>query len=849
MKQFDVNFSRSENFAEASEGEEFLGTIAARLDQRLNCQQNTSAQSTCSSPSSQRLRGRKSSTRLRDKDWLAHFHPSSPFVPPPCVHEELQKMIMDNDYTHRFQEDENVTFDGEKMLAQERPTTYALERLFPQVPPTSRRHKIKKEVAVLTPRSLTGSLTFNTSQRSFHSSRSQASSLSACGSAISSPLQSHSQSFGASRMNSRSDRIKAEQTKMQGRFLLIRKKILTRFQTMKTAFDRFLHECKSSELNRKDFQAFLSRHFPGLSRDDQERIFIALDVNKNGAISLFEFHSAVEAAAPVQTLADLRRKWIALGFPSTSEALKKMTPPPPPRIFADQGEIPRMTLEKFREALGKVGITDIHEQEHIFEAITSPIGANTTTIEELTSALAAVSPALQLERARHQLMQTFGSLEKAYELVDIYGDAQIDLDRFRMEARTHFDWTTYESERVFRMIDIDGSGKVERKEFLGALQLSKPCLFNEIIRKKVRQRYKAIHEVLSNKFSGGLCKTLEAMGEKDEAVNILDAFKHTAGEHEEKEEKTPDDFQDTLDKLELTPEDITVLFKLMDIEGTGELKPLAFLRGIRLFAPSCALENLRLVCLRQHRCVADAFAHLPAEKRDTPMDKKSLKTTLEKLNLTEGVNVEAVYDLVEPRQQGGLSINELIIAVESANPGEHVRSDPVLRDEQAEIKMHWQIGPFIDNASETRANLRKPGIPQVEQPIDLPTGNTMEPTSYEEWSVERPEDPLFALKHSASEPSLPSVKFRKKSLVDMSSETPRGVRLDLWPPTERSYRIMDPSLRAYNEVKPLRHKVRGYYTNVGQKMADDMPLMRKTQSNYKQYKSYVRHTSTLSKTV
>merc|ERR1719247_3695358 len=67
--------------------------------------------------------------------------------------------------------------------------------------------------------------------------------------------------------------------KKQGRFLQFRSKLLDKFSTLKNAFDSFCHESAADsgeykkELSLKDFMRFLSRHFPGMSHEDQERTF------------------------------------------------------------------------------------------------------------------------------------------------------------------------------------------------------------------------------------------------------------------------------------------------------------------------------------------------------------------------------------------------------------------------------------------------------------------------------------------------------------------------------------------------------------------------------------------------
>jgi len=113
----------------------------------------------------------------------------------------------------------------------------------------------------------------------------------------------------------------------QQNLLQFRQKLLDKFATMQGAFDSFAHEINGGlerELTRKDFSRFLNKHFPGLSRDDHARVFAFLDTNKNGTISIAEFHTAIEAVAPVRSMEDLRRKLIALGYTSMRQVLKEI---------------------------------------------------------------------------------------------------------------------------------------------------------------------------------------------------------------------------------------------------------------------------------------------------------------------------------------------------------------------------------------------------------------------------------------------------------------------------------------------------------------------------------------------
>merc|ERR1712232_677772 len=51
-----------------------------------------------------------------------------------------------------------------------------------------------------------------------------------------------------------------------------------------------------------------------------------------------------------------------------------------------------------------------------------------------------------------------------------------------------------------------------------------------------------------------------------------------------------------LKNLQFSDDDAHRLFELVDIDGNGRVSRKEFTRGIRLFAPACVLEDLRLHC-------------------------------------------------------------------------------------------------------------------------------------------------------------------------------------------------------------------------------------------------------------
>jgi len=185
---------------------------------------------------------------------------------------------------------------------------------------------------------------------------------------------------------------------------------------MKQAFDIFTHSSTSDYkkgLTRKQFLHFLAKHFPALGRAEHDRIFELLDADKSKTISLNELHVAVEAAAPVRNLEDLRRRWIALGFASMRQAINAM------ESYCQQHceksgsffSTRRMHFAEFSAALCRVGILEDAEHQALFALLTSASDATSLSLDELTSGLASVSPSLLLEDIRDRLLKKYGRTE------------------------------------------------------------------------------------------------------------------------------------------------------------------------------------------------------------------------------------------------------------------------------------------------------------------------------------------------------------------------------------------------------------------------------------------------------
>lgn len=650
----------------------------------------------------------------------------------------------------------------------------------------------------------------------------------------------------------------------QQRLVMFRQMILEKFSTMKTAFETYVQDGHHGELNRKGFSRFLSRHFTDLPREDMDKIFDFLDVDKSGTVSIAEFHGAVEAASPVRTLEDLRRKWIALGFPSMHQVIMKLSDRPSWRSA-------RMTLADFGEALAAVGITSEEETQYIFNAVSNPTKSDTVAIEELTSALCAVSPSLFLEESRDRLLNKYGSLCNAWDKLDTYNEEEIDMNAFLVSMHHHMGMSLHEAKKLFRLIDIDRSLHIDRNEFVGALRLSEPSLFLEDLRRKVRQRYRSIREVLSRKEEScdpdeddadAACAVAAAAKEADRTVrpNAL-----LLGLQQKLEAKvlTAQEFQTKLEVVQLTAEEAKLLFEIVNIDGDDKMSIFEFIRGIRLFAPSCVLSDLRLLLVSCHGSVMNAFASLTHAMRSEPLQVEELQKVLKRLGVSEFVDVPMVFDIVEPRKDGGLSINELVTALESVACGTTKLLSPQLRDHQAHQEVRWQLAPFHKNASELRRQVRAPGRP-AEEPRELPTGLVSCPETFEPagprcsmdrvlpppstpqgWSCvsQMIRDPDLRRSIGLIKNPLPPIKLAIGAASPQDVDVTRKRATVQHKDSEASYSKIETHVcatPAYSEDAPVLKNLHRYYMSVGDSMSSSEPYIVETQSGFKQWRRSLR---------
>eukprot|EP00928_Gymnodinium_smaydae_P031686 TRINITY_DN23177_c0_g1_i1.p1 TRINITY_DN23177_c0_g1~~TRINITY_DN23177_c0_g1_i1.p1 ORF type:complete len:1057 (+),score=222.75 TRINITY_DN23177_c0_g1_i1:357-3527(+) len=449
-----------------------------------------------------------------------------------------------------------------------------------------------------------------------------------------------------------------------------RRQLLYRFPSVKAAFDVFATDLPNHPCTRKEWRRILARHgFPW-------PVILAGD----GFLTSDEFHVAVEAAAPLRTLEDLRRRLLASGFGSMLQAIA---------ILDDNGVSmrKRMALKEFQEQLSRLRITDPGEVASVFGMVCTDDSSGRYTISpgEVASALATVSPYLLLEDLRDRLVQKYKSVEKAFSDIDHERCGRIALREWMERVPRRFGLTENEASLAFRQIDINGNREITSFEFRVSLGLSEPLLYLEDLRRKVRQRYRSIQQVLEGAFAEST--------EDDPLRNCPVSLQK---------------LQRLLAEVELDDEDAQMMFDIVDVDLRGSVTVREFLNGIIHFAPSVVLEDVRLAALQKHMRIEDAFDNgSSGGDRAAPLDFQTFRKLLEDASLLGGgVRVQAIFDLLDVKNDGTVSMGRLLAAMQTGAPGGGPGLPMPVQRALAEASPKANVEPIQRRANELRKQVR-----------------------------------------------------------------------------------------------------------------------------------------------
>jgi Ca2+-binding EF-hand superfamily protein len=436
--------------------------------------------------------------------------------------------------------------------------------------------------------------------------------------------------------------------------MAFRKVLIEKYHSMEEAVKLLCAELDDPNvMTKKDYRRYLQKYALNLSREERDAVYSHLDLDGDGDVSMAEMDLAIQAASPVRDLFDLRRRLLAGGISSLGQALR----------IADNVGISltdRLSLRQFGEGLYHLHVSEHEEHLVLFNAVLDPNDPHSrVALPELIAALATLSPAMLVEDVREKLRRGKydGNFERAFADLDLDQRGWVEKEDFVENAVLRFGLQEYEAKKMYRQIDVDESGRITRKEFLSSMALSEPNLFLEELRRKVLQRFRSIQTAFTKAF------VAEIMAQEEDKKEGRDA-KPLAG--------TLEKFQEMLLEVGLSEEETARLFSLIDIDGTGSLTVVQFVKGTLMFAPSWAFEDLRLQCLARNHEVAEIFADVEVSTT-LALDLEAFSEILKELGLAEGVDVLAIFDMLDVMHDGQTTLGKLVAALQAGGPGTAIR--------------------------------------------------------------------------------------------------------------------------------------------------------------------------------
>lgn len=201
-----------------------------------------------------------------------------------------------------------------------------------------------------------------------------------------------------------------------------RLRILEKFTTIKEAFETFMKDLPDRQITKLELARVLARHgFEWSSKQVRDSIFDRLDFKSIGRVTMVGFYVIVEASAPVRSVEDLRRRWLANRY-TMAQAIM---------IMVDNQVLAlnqRLSLQEFGIRLLRVQVNDPEEHLALFTQVCYELkegekpmsGASKISIGDLAAALAVVSPCLLLEDLRDKLQKRYnGDFKKAFSDLDL----------------------------------------------------------------------------------------------------------------------------------------------------------------------------------------------------------------------------------------------------------------------------------------------------------------------------------------------------------------------------------------------------------------------------------------------
>lgn len=461
--------------------------------------------------------------------------------------------------------------------------------------------------------------------------------------------------------------------------------VLNKSSTILQAFDRFARDVDPElDLTKAEWRRLLMKWgFPEFAgRVEVNDLFEEMDINGDNYVSLKEWYVVVEMAAPVRSLEALRRRWLATGCKSMVQVLRKLDPDPDHSISAS-----RLELSEFGALLSQTEVMDESEHRSLFFSICGE-GQTTTCLDELFCAVAAVSGNLLLEDFRERLSKKFkGDYKKAFSYMDADHGGFISKQEFLNIAMNRLDTTKLEAEKMFRIIDVNGSGEITPQEFESSMRIAEPSLFHEELRFKIRQRFHSIRETLNIAFAD----------EVTDGLQLEIALSKAR-------------FAEVLVPLGLLESEVIQMFDLVDEKCDGEMVARDFVNGVKRFAPACVLEDLRVRACQEYSNLREVFSGTSARRWSEPLNFKAFLKKLTTMRLArlgeDDIDMHAIFDLLDVSCQGTVTIGRLFAALCSCGVGSRLRLPDDERDLKARETVHGDVAHLQRQLWDFRKEIR-----------------------------------------------------------------------------------------------------------------------------------------------
>lgn len=651
----------------------------------------------------------------------------------------------------------------------------------------------------------------------------------------------------------------------QQRLVWCRQRLLDEHSTMNAAFDSLAGQRGlGRELSRREFGRIMGKHLPRLSQEAQNEIFNHLVEDERAVISMMQLRIGIEAAIPVRSIEDLRRRLITLGFLSMSQALVCL------QDEKHSSHNRRLSCAQFSSALTSIGITDYDEHCSIFNALCDPNAGSpaTVSINDLFSALAAVSPSLLLEELRQRLLKQHESLAEACDALGIKASVAMDSNEFVHAATEAWKLSPAEAGKAFRAIDILRRSHINRGQIIRALQLAEPCLVLEEVRRRVRQRFLSIHKALQDSdpaFAASMSRCTPAWSCGSPARQLADRattpeqkqrlVERPAGPGFPSRRMTAGEFRTILAAVQLPEADTQLIFNILGSDHESRLSVEDFAWGIQAMGSACCLESLRLRCLTKHVRVADAFVGLAEDFLGLGLDAADLQDVLQARDLRGGIDGELLLDVIEPLSGNGTSVSGLVAALQAAAPGHQAPLSPEKRIAKAQHLVQGEMAPFHQSVKDARVEVRR-------RPRRDPDGRRR---AFEALSCSEQQP------HQQRSCSSPARRYQhrrdtqgcapwKASLAGKQSKDEVMLQEEsacLSPPMQQSFSKVSDMLKIVaskdilqtSDSAPFLERLHGYYTTAGSTMASDTSLLATSQSRLQAYRNTSGHYHALGRTV